>query len=168
MELAEHFGRGVRVILRNAARDPSLVDDLHQDTMRILLERIRAGAVRDPAQLGSFVASLARNLATQHFRSARRNEPAEAGQLEGLADPSESAHETVLRREQAAMVRQVLNELPLERDREVLRRFYLRQDDKEHICADFELSSLQFNRVLHRARERFRELWQQRALSTDQ
>ena len=36
------------------------------------------------------------------------------------------------------------------------------QENKERIQADHGLSSLQFNRVLHRARKRFQELWMAR------
>jgi hypothetical protein len=32
-------------------------------------------------------------------------------------------------------------------------------EDKDRICDDLGLTRLQFNRVLHRARERFREAW---------
>ncbi len=167
-ELVERFTRGVRAILRLAGREPALVDDLHQETMRILLERIRAGAVRDPAQLAGFVASLARNLATEHFRQLRRTEPRGEAILQLLEDPSPSAYEVAVLTEQAALVRRILEELPIERDRDVLRRFYLGQDSKDRICADYGLSSLQFNRVLHRARDRFRELWAQSAASRDE
>jgi len=167
-ELVHRFSRGVRVILRSAGSQPALVEDLYQETMRILIERIRAGGVRDPAQLSGFVASLARNLATEHFRHARRAEPSSEGVLERLADSAPTAHELVVRGEQAALVRRILEELPLERDRELLRRFYLGQESKDRICADYGLSSLQFNRVLHRARDRFRELWAQSAASRDE
>jgi RNA polymerase sigma-70 factor (ECF subfamily) len=59
-------------------------------------------------------------------------------------------------------VRQVIRELGTERDRDILLRFYIAEEDKERISADFGLTSLQFNRVLHRARERYRELYLQR------
>jgi RNA polymerase sigma-70 factor (ECF subfamily) len=167
-ELVQRFTRGVRAILRCAGREPALVDDLHQETMRILLESIRAGAVRDPAQLAGFVASLARNLATEHFRHLRRTEPRGEAVLQLLEDPAPSAYEVAVHTEQAALVRRILDELPIERDRDVLRRFYLGQDSKDRICADYGLSSLQFNRVLHRARDRFRELWAQSAASRDE
>jgi len=167
-ELIHRFSRGVRVILRSAGRQPELVEDLHQETMRILLERIRAGGVRDPAQLAGFVASLARNLATEHFRHTRRSEAGGEAILETLVDPSPSAHELAVRAEQGALVRRILEELPIERDRELLRRFYLGQESKDRICAEHGLSSLQFNRVLHRARDRFRELWAQSAASRDE
>ncbi len=65
----------------------------------------------------------------------------------------------MLHLEDSAIIRQVIQELPSERDRQVLRRFYLEEDDKDAICADLNLTSLHFNRVLHRARERFRELY---------
>jgi RNA polymerase sigma-70 factor (ECF subfamily) len=60
-------------------------------------------------------------------------------------------------------VKQVLADLSLERDRQLLYRFYVGEDDKEEICRDLKLTSLQFNRVLHRARERFRELFESAA-----
>ena len=44
------------------------------------------------------------------------------------------------------------------RDRQVLVRYYLRDEDKATLCHDLGLSDEHFNRVLHRARERFRAL----------
>jgi RNA polymerase sigma-70 factor (ECF subfamily) len=65
--------------------------------------------------------------------------------------------------ERAALVRRVLAEMPSERDRQILFRFYLAEDDKESICLDLGLTSLHFNRVLFRARERYRELYEETA-----
>jgi RNA polymerase sigma-70 factor, ECF subfamily len=56
------------------------------------------------------------------------------------------------------MVRRLLQEMS-ERDRQILYRFYIAEEDKDRICADLQLSSLHFNRVLHRARERYRDLY---------
>jgi RNA polymerase sigma-70 factor (ECF subfamily) len=47
-----------------------------------------------------------------------------------------------------------------ERDIQVLFRFYLAEHDKKQICADLGLTSMQFNLVIHRARERYRELYE--------
>jgi RNA polymerase sigma-70 factor (ECF subfamily) len=55
-------------------------------------------------------------------------------------------------------VRRLIGELDTDRDRQILYRFYIAEEDKERICADLELSSLHFNRVLFRARQRFKEL----------
>ena len=50
-------------------------------------------------------------------------------------------------------------ELASERDRQILFRFYIAEDEKEAICRDLRSASLHFNRVLFRARERYRELY---------
>ena len=157
--LVRAFSRGVRVILRHVARDPALLDDLHQETFRLGLERIRAGALRDESQPGGFLAGLARNLAIEHFRKARRTVPEDEAGLERTPSSAASATEQLEREEDARRVARVLEALPTERERAVLRRFYLGQEDKDALCAELGVDRLQFNRILHRARERFRALW---------
>jgi DNA-directed RNA polymerase specialized sigma24 family protein len=43
----------------------------------------------------------------------------------------------------------------------VLYRFYLADDDKEEICAELGVSSLHFNQILCRARERYKKLFEE-------
>jgi RNA polymerase sigma-70 factor (ECF subfamily) len=161
-DLVERFSRGIRAILQTVARERAVSEDLHQEALRILLERVRAGGVRDPAQLPTFVASLARNLATRHYQRARRVVGDSTLRLAQVEDERPDAVEQLMRAEQRVLVRRILEELPVERDRDLLRRYYLGQESKERIQADHGLTSPQFNRVLHRARKRFQELWEAR------
>ncbi len=48
-----------------------------------------------------------------------------------------------------------MKHLAAARDREVLLRFYLNEEPKSAICAALDLTELQFNQVLWRARQRF-------------
>ncbi|HEV2666451.1 MAG TPA: hypothetical protein VG324_16150, partial [Blastocatellia bacterium] len=68
--------------------------------------------------------------------------------------------EELLQKERAAIARQIINELKSDRDRQVLFRFYIAEEEKKRICEDLGLTSLHFNRVLFRARERYRELYE--------
>jgi len=43
-------------------------------------------------------------------------------------------------------------------------RFYLHEESKEQLCESFGLSDLHFNRVIFRARSRFKELLKRRGL----
>jgi len=166
-DLVERYSRGVRVILRNAGADRFAEDDLHQETFRIALEKIRNGDLRDPSLLNRFIAGVARNLATDHFRRKARLPSQDPETLEDIQSPHPSALDRLVDFEEAHCVRQVLEELGTKRDRDLLRRFYLSSEDKEQICADFRLSSLQFNRVLFRAQERYRELYERRRRRRD-
>lgn len=161
-ELVSRYSRGVAIIVRRIAKDPSLTDDLCQETFRLVLEKVRRGDVREAEKLSGFICSLARNLAIDHFRqTSRREATADIESSLPLSDPAPDQLTVLLQQEKADAIRQVLKELKPVRDREILYRFYLVEEDKEIICADLGLSSLHFNRVLYRARERFRELCQQ-------
>ncbi len=142
-----------------------MVDDLSQETFALVLRKIRAGEVRQPERLAGFVSSLARNLAIEQFRRAGARRTSGMPD-EDLASTAPSPLEVLLRTERAAAVRKVLAELPSERDRQVLLRFYLAEEEKDAICRDLGLSSLHFNRVVFRARERYREMYLARTKSS--
>jgi len=158
-ELVQQYSRGVLIILNRATGDYSLSEDLSQETFQLTLEKIRGGEVREPEKLSGFICSLARNLATDHYRRSRRSEQVDDPEaMETVAAAAPSQLDLVLQAEKSKRVRELLSELS-GRDREILRRFYIEEEDKDRICADLKLSGLHFNRVLHRARERYRELY---------
>ena len=68
--------------------------------------------------------------------------------------------------EEAQQVHQILSEPRHDRDRQLLLRFYFRDDSKEEICNDLEIEPECFHMLLHRARERMRELWEKREKRT--
>ena len=162
-ELVSRYGRGVAVLIHRSSSDPSAVDDLCQQTFQIALEKIRRGDVREPEKLSGFVCSLARNLVIDHFRKVAARQTSRPAEGIDDADPAPGPLESLLRVERASIVRRVLSDLPSERDRQILFRFYIAEEEKESICRDLGLSSLHFNRVLFRARERYRELYEKTA-----
>jgi hypothetical protein len=62
------------------------------------------------------------------------------------------------------LVKQVMDELPMERDRKLLQSYFLEGKEKNQICTELDLSAEHFDRVLHRAKQR---LQQQLALKFD-
>jgi RNA polymerase sigma-70 factor (ECF subfamily) len=165
-ELVERYSRGITVIIRRQISDASVADDLYQETFRIALEKIRRGDVREPEKLPGFVCGVAKNLVIDYFRRAARQESlSEVEEATFLPDPAPDQLEALLQKEQADIVRRVLKEMRNERDIQILFRYYLAENKKEQICADLGLTSLHFNRVLHRARERYLELYKR--LMTD-
>jgi len=162
-ELVGRYQRGVTLLLRRSAGDPSLAEDLAQETFRIALEKIRRGDLREPEKLAGFLCSLARNLSIEHFRKASSRRTSGSPPEDSVRGDEPDPLERLLRAEQARIVRGILSELPTERDRQILLRFYLSEEDKSAICRDLGLTSLHFNRVLFRARERYRELFDERA-----
>ena len=161
--MVELYGRGVAIILDRHTNGRPEAEDLFQDTFRVGLEKLRRGELREPAKLPGFLAQIARSLAIEHYRKiTRRKTDADSDAVLEAVAPSEGPLGNLLARENALLVRQVLQELANERDRQILLRFYIAEEDKDRISADYGLSSLQFNRVLHRARQRYKELMVER------
>jgi RNA polymerase sigma-70 factor, ECF subfamily len=161
-ELVTRFSRGLLLMLRRLTGNPALADDLHQETLALVLEKIRRAEVREPERLAGFIRSTARNLFIADRRKEARYSPLSEGE-EGaspLRAPTSAPYDRVAAKEEARQVQQILSELRFDRDRQLLIRFYLRDDSKEEICADLEIEPERFNLLLYRARERMREIWE--------
>ena len=161
-ELIARYGRGVRFLIGRSLSNRATAEDVYQETFLIALEKIRAGEVREPERLSGFICSLAKNVATGNLRQALRRSTRETSSPE-TPDPALDPNqlEGLVNEERALLARRVLDDLPSGRDREVLRRFYLADEDKEAICAALGVSGLHFNQILFRARARFRRLFEE-------
>ncbi len=157
-EMVERYSRGLLFMLRRMSGNPDLADDLHQDAFRIVLERLRGKGLAEPERLVGFLNRTARNLFIADYRKRARRKTDDLDEAEPPADPAPSQESRALLDEEAAQVRRLIGELQGDRDRQLLYRFYIVEEAKESICADLELSSLHFNRVLFRARQRFKTL----------
>jgi RNA polymerase sigma-70 factor, ECF subfamily len=163
-ELVDRFSRALSFLSRRLTRDDTAAEDLYQETFRLVIEKVRKGELREPERLPGFVSSMARNLFLGSARRGGRREKwqGDSEATETAPDPAPGQLAKLLVKEKAAAVRGVLGELKNDRDREILSRYYIAGEDKEDICRDLELSDLHFNRVLFRARQRYKELFERR------
>ena len=163
-ELVDRFSRALSFLSRRLSRDDTAAEDLSQETFRLVIEKVRKGELREPERLPGFVSSMARNLFLGSVRRGGRRQKwqGDSEATETAPDPAPGQLAKLLVKEKAAAVRGVLAELKNDRDREILSRYYIAGEDKEDICRDLELSDLHFNRVLFRARQRFKELYERR------
>jgi RNA polymerase sigma factor (sigma-70 family) len=159
---------GVLAVLRYGAFHRWVdAEDLTQETLHIVVERVRAGTIDDPRKVFSFAASTARNLALNAARKALRQQTVvDSDLVDELAQNLEMEQSDLSDsddRHLAEAVVAVLEELPTERDRLVLMRFYLDGVDKQVLCRELGLSPKHFDRVLMRARSRLRTIIERRA-----
>jgi RNA polymerase sigma-70 factor (ECF subfamily) len=160
-ELVTLFKRRIAPIILRITNNPSLVEDFSQDTFLIVIRKIRNGDVNKPESLGSFVASVARNHAIEQIRESKRATSEDLELLEQVPDPSPSPLEQLQTSEKDDEIREVIGQL-IPRDKLLMLRFYIKEEPKEVICADLGLTSAQFDRILHRARTRFKALYLKR------
>jgi RNA polymerase sigma-70 factor (ECF subfamily) len=158
--MVRRYGAGLLYLLRRRTRDSDLALDLRQDTFRVAIEKLRSSPLDEPQHLAAYLRGVALNLWIAHQRKgARRATTVDSEAVEAAADPGESGpFDNVSREQVSAAVGVLLEELGTPRDREILTRIYLRDEDKDDVCAALGVDSTHFNRVLFRAKQRFREL----------
>lgn len=166
-ELIRQFEPGLRVLLRRrTGGDVGLLEDLVQETMLIVIRRLRAASIEDPDRLAAFAAQTARNLAIASLRKAERQRTdIDSEATDRNADPGHGVEEQAGDQEAALAVRALLRELPHARDRLMLKRFYLDDHEKKDICEEFGLTETAFNQALSRARKRFRQILEERGFT---
>ncbi len=157
-ELIELYARGVRLMLIKRTGDPHLAKDLCQDTFIVILRKLRAQELRQHDSLAAFISQTAVNICIQHFRKEKRYVYTPDGIIDlNLAHIDEQDKKVDFETTRLHL-ESVLDQLAVSRDREILRRFYLSDEDKDVICRELGLSLIHFDRVLYRAKQRMREL----------
>ena len=156
-KMVERYSRGLRFLLRRKTRDPNLAEDFLQETWAIALVKIRANGLDNPGRLAGYLCGIANNLALGEARRVGRQKTTVNSDLVALIpDSSSNPFRQVSRAEVCNHVRQLLDGLKMDRDREILKRFYIWEEEKETICNRLDVDSVHFNRVLYRARQRLK------------
>jgi RNA polymerase sigma-70 factor (ECF subfamily) len=164
-DLTRRLSQGITQIAVKLTGNFAMAQEICQETLIIILTRLRTQELNDPEKLPAFVAQTARNLVSAERRKQkRRKTDTGSDSIEEVADISESQVRDLERESAAKAIRTVLADMSSPRDRALLVRYYLRDEEKEAICKDLGMNESTFNVVLFRARARFLELLQGRGL----
>jgi RNA polymerase sigma-70 factor, ECF subfamily len=158
-ELVRRYQRGLIYLLKRRTGDPQLALDIAQETFRIAIEKLRRSPLDQVERVAGFLRGTALNLVSAEVRkNARRATSADSDAVDLAADDTAGPFDNVSAEQVQRLVRTLLDELPVQRDREILIRTYLEDEDKSSICEALGVDSAHYNRVLFRAKQRFREL----------
>ena len=139
----------VRARLSRVVSSEEIEDRLHE-VMVIVLEAIRRGELQDPDRLPGFVRTVTRRRIVAHIRSQVFRRQWLVDGVEMVASHDESPEDRALRQERIdrlARILRCLNKL----DREILERFYLREESAQQICTEMRLTETQFRLFKSRA-----------------
>jgi RNA polymerase sigma-70 factor (ECF subfamily) len=154
---------GLITLLTRKLHDRELAEDIINEAFVESLTKLAAGQIENPTRFSGFVYQVAVNLLRNHRRRMdnrwdRRADYIDIEQLSTSTSPLEElCHDGTAR-----LMRLVVQELPVPRDREIVRRFYLEEEHKDDICEDLRLDSRHFDKIIFRARQRVRRLLEDR------
>ena len=164
--LLERLKPGLRVVLMTRCTDREQISDLCQDTLIIVLNRLRSRTLDDPTRVAAFAAQTARQLAFDARRRAAVRKTTVDTPAVDAALVEANTDDSVEQASISSLVRQLLTELSGDRDREILRRFYLLEQEKADICSSLGLAPGTFDQLIFRARARLKVLLKMRGLAS--
>lgn len=165
-QLYLRYRRPLLQVFHHRRIDRDAADDLLQRTFLQAIKKIRTEGLDDPGNLGGYLYRTACKLATSYWRgelSHRHENDREL--LTNLKDEALSLEERLDHEQLAKHVRDLMDHLPVQRDREVLERFYLHEEPRTAIRESLQLTDMQFNQVLWRARQRFGDILRKAGLA---
>ena len=150
-----YFGSLLLIKLRNRLRSPQLVEDARQETFLRVLNVLRnKGGIQHPERLGAFVNAVCENVLSETYRSSSRFQQTPENAVEP-ADETASAESQCLSEERKNLIRRVMADLAAP-DQQILRRYFLEEQDKDEICKEMGIDRDYLRVRLHRALTRIR------------
>ncbi|MGA2136300.1 MAG: sigma-70 family RNA polymerase sigma factor [Bryobacteraceae bacterium] len=161
-ELYRVFSRGVRFYLCRHLGPQDLDDRIH-DTFLIVAQAIQRGELRDPDRLMGYVRTIVRRQVAAQIEDNVLSRRHQYDLDWGLAvsDAQSNPEQKAISEQNQQIAMKVLKSIA-PRDREILIRFYLREQSAGQICEEMGLSDTQFRLLKSRAKARFGQLGKRR------
>lgn len=137
-------------------------EDRMHDMFIVVVEAIRDGRLREASALPSYIHGVARLSLCSHIGVRTRHERL-SGSLRHwvtLRQPTETPEDALAGREREQIMRQLLASLSV-KEREILTRFYIREQTKQQICQEMRLTDTQFRLTKSRAKQRLSRIGHQ-------
>jgi RNA polymerase sigma factor (sigma-70 family) len=158
---AEHFvGYFYKLLLaklRAKMRSSAQAEDVAQETLCRVLQHVkRNGGIDNPASLGGFVNRVSENVLLESYRQGCRFQQVP----ENMPEPIEralDAERRYLSTELKERIRRELKKLK-GRDQALLEKVFLREQDKDEICAEYKINRNYLRVQVCRALGRFRKI----------
>jgi RNA polymerase sigma-70 factor (ECF subfamily) len=158
-ELVSIYWRALYFILNRRAEDPELAADITQETFIVVINKARQGGISNPSAISAFIRQVGINLLIGNYRKEARQKTDLHDDIQvNVPDNMYSIQESVDSEQLAKLVKQIIEELPTKRDKDILYRYFVYGQSKQVLCREFELTPAHFDRVLHRARQRLKQL----------
>lgn len=160
VELVETYQKSLSFILHRKFWNQPFIDDVLQEAFAAVINSLRSGKLREHKALQSFLRQTAFNIGYNFLRNEYKHRAADLDSIPQIPDINANLYGDIEREDLLAHVRKIIDELPIERDRQVLVRYYYEDEDKSRICEHEGLSNEHFDRVLYRAKQRLKALLQ--------
>jgi RNA polymerase sigma-70 factor (ECF subfamily) len=144
--------------LRGKLPELATAEDICQECFIVAIRALRRNAVRDPAKVGSFLFGVAARQIATNARTNRISLSLKDIDVDELEAQAHRPLEGLINETEASAVRKAICMLSSPRDRELLVRRYLLDQNGAQIQRDLRLTPVVFKKAISRARGRMQQI----------
>jgi RNA polymerase sigma factor (sigma-70 family) len=156
-----YFTERLKITLRARGVDAHTIEDIRQETFCRVWMALLAGGVNNPRGFGAYVHSVCRNVLSESRRGDHRNQH-DSLEFTDVPDGKLSLEDLMQRKENERLVRAILSEMTA-RDRQLLQARFFEDRDNDEVCEDFRVDRNYLRVLLHRATNKFGELYRKKS-----
>jgi RNA polymerase sigma factor (sigma-70 family) len=157
-ELYNRYAGRLLGILRRETGNEDHALDLCQQAFMVVLEKLETQGPDDPDRIGGFIYGVAKNLLRSGWRRVERQRTDTNTELiERLADEATNPYLQVSQQQLANAVRESIDQLDIDRDREVAYRLFIDEADPTAVCQELEVSREHLSRLRYRVLQRLKK-----------
>jgi len=134
-------------------------EDMLQESLIVLLKRLRTIPLQNAENVEAFLEATVRNLRIGQWRRRDRRDQLLGAYADDVTPSSELSPEIHLDASTLSQfVRDAVSSLRQKRDQQLIREHYLDDVDKPELCARLQVTEAHFDRILFNARQRLKAL----------
>lgn len=157
--LVRKYGPGVMELLRYRYWGDRRIDDVFQETMIIVITRLRERGINEPKKLAQFI----RGVVPKAYKTQLRKDhdmDTSTGSIEIDIKPDDdpSIVQGIEFEQRKELVNQLMLEVPNKRYQEILYRTYVLDQSKKEICLIMNLKPNRFDSVIHLAKTSYKKI----------
>lgn len=155
----QYFSELIHLKLRSRLNSRDAIEDVRQETFARIFVLLRGKeGVRNASALGALVNSICNHVLLEYYRSHSKSEAMEDASEMDIQSEDTDVLDVMVSKDTQKTVRQILEKLS-DRDRQLLKRIFLEECDKDEVCAEFGVDREYLRVLLHRAKLSFKSFY---------
>ncbi len=138
-------------------------EDIVQDTFMLVINKLQKDKINNPKTILAYLRTTAINIGFEYLRKDKKFvSSVEQEMIDIISDAKDDILTTIIWDDKISYIKTVIEELKIQRDKDILKQFYFDEISKIEICSQLDLSTEHFDRVLYRAKQRLKQLISQK------
>ncbi len=160
-ELVEKYWHSLFFIVNRQAKNPDLAADITQDALITVINHSRDGKIDNPDAIAQYIRQVGMNMLIAHYRKENRHKVDSSEQIDvEFPDLSSDIPKEYAGIQMKKIVIQLMDDLPTDRDKDILLRHFVYDQSKKDICNELNITQDHFDKVLYRIRARLKQIIQ--------